>query len=82
MIPNFGDRMRCRICESDVGALSWYEHIKKHKVAFCMQTGVDPLNYRKIKWEVCVKFFNPRMAREEKQEIKVERKGQCTIYEF
>jgi hypothetical protein len=59
----FPDSHYCRICEKYVGGLSWYNHVRDHKVIFCLETGVDPLNYRKIPWELCVRRFNPSNSR-------------------
>lgn len=64
-MAGIGETHYCRICEKQIGGLSWFDHVRDHKVAFCRETGVDPVNYKKIPWELCVRRFNPAKARED-----------------
>ncbi len=57
------EQLYCRICEKNIGGLSWYDHIREHKAQFCRETGIDPVNYKKVPWETCVRRFNPSKAR-------------------
>lgn len=62
---------RCRACKEEVPYEEWQEHVKRHKIEFCLRVGLDPQGWWEVNWENVIRLFNKEEAKPRPEEMQI-----------
>jgi len=63
-------KIRCRACNQEIEYENWKEHVKAHKIKFCLKYNLDPEQWYEVEWENVIRAFNPDQAKPRPEEEK------------